>query len=141
MLVSTRPQQSLQLNRPRIAWSTRNKDFSRNSYQRFKSSEDIEPAPSDLDWREFRARLIKSEQQKIFTEDSSEKQRTGNAASTSYDSSSGTSLSSSTLWAHPLVLPEKGALLLAHPMMFLKSQQYFYTSIIVLLDHDETGSI
>eukprot|EP00955_Chlamydomonas_euryale_P048394 353950-Chlamydomonas_euryale.AAC.7 len=42
--------------------------------------------------------------------------------------------------ASPLFQPEKGSLLLAHPMMFTNSQQYFYQSVILLLDHDESGS-
>lgn len=78
---------------------------------------------SGLDWREFRARLVqaeKVEQQPPISE--------------------GSSTAPLAEWAHPLMLPEKGALLLAHPMMFLKSQQYFYLSIILLLDHDENGS-
>ena len=102
--------------------------------RRLHSSEDIEPSvPSDVDWREFRARLIQSELgQQNAKEEPPEKQRTGNEAASE--------TSSSTQWAHPLFQPEKGALLLASPMMFLQSQKYFYLSVILLLDHDATGS-
>ncbi len=44
------------------------------------------------------------------------------------------------IWAHSLPRPERGAVLLAHPLMFEQSQQYFHQAVILLLDHDSTGS-
>jgi hypothetical protein len=37
------------------------------------------------------------------------------------------------VWAHALPRPERGCLLLAHPMMFHSSQEYFYQAVILLL--------
>lgn len=65
----------------------------------------------DSDWRTFRAKLVAQER-------GTEQEQ----------------------WAHPIPKPEKGALLLAHPMMFSDSQTYFYQAVILLLDHDENGS-
>ena len=42
-------------------------------------------------------------------------------------------------WAHPTPEPAKGALLLASPLLFIDSQEYFYQSVILLLSHDKSG--
>lgn len=71
---------------------------------------------SDSDWREFRAKLVS--------------QSRGEAGS-SPDSGE---------WAHAIPKPERGALLLAHPMMFANSQRYFHRAVILLLEHGDRGS-
>lgn len=48
--------------------------------------------------------------------------------------------SSSGPWAHPIPTPEKGCLLLAHPMMFHSNQEYFFQAVILLLEHNDKGS-
>lgn len=91
-------------------------------------------AGADTDWREFRARLVASESARA------------SPASHPSSSTAGSSLSSSSLlddsgeWAHPLPAPEKGGLLLAHPLMFHSSQKYFHKSVIFLFEHGPEGS-
>lgn len=65
----------------------------------------------DTDWRSFRAKLVN---------------RTSNTTG--------------DVWAHSLPHPEKGCLLLSHPIMFTHSQTYFYQAVILVWAHDETGS-
>ncbi|KXZ56964.1 hypothetical protein GPECTOR_1g870 [Gonium pectorale] len=43
-------------------------------------------------------------------------------------------------WAHTISGPERGCLLLAHPLLFQQSQTYFHRAAILLLDHGERGS-
>ncbi|KAG2442426.1 hypothetical protein HXX76_002512 [Chlamydomonas incerta] len=71
---------------------------------------------SQSDWREFRAKLVSQS-------------RGQGPASTSADE-----------WAHIIPKPEKGALLLAHPLLFQNSQTYFHRAAILLLEHGDTGS-
>ncbi|GAX79744.1 hypothetical protein CEUSTIGMA_g7185.t1 [Chlamydomonas eustigma] len=88
---------------------------------------------ADTDWRTFRARLVA--QERMSSEDTS-------ALTTDIDDVNPQGLMEhGSLWAHSIALPERGALLLAHPLMFEQSQQYFHQAVILLLDHDETGSI
>lgn len=42
-------------------------------------------------------------------------------------------------WAHIIPKPEKGALLLAHPLLFQNSQTYFHRAAILLLEHGDNG--
>eukprot|EP00798_Chlamydomonas_sp_ICE-L_P002405 gene2405-8715_t len=74
---------------------------------------------ADTDWREFRAKLV--------------------ASGAGKDSSSFSS-GEKTEWAHSIPVPEKGAVLVSHPMMFGANQTYFNKAVILLLDHDEGGS-
>lgn len=55
-------------------------------------------------------------------------------------SSSSSFLNTDDVWAHPIILPEKGCLLLSHPIMFTNSQTYFFQSVILIWAHDDTGS-
>lgn len=40
------------------------------------------------------------------------------------------------LWAHPIVKPEAGCLLIAHPNAFTNSQQYFHRVVIFIFAHE-----
>lgn len=95
-------------------------------------------AGADTDWREFRARLVARE---------------GAASSLLWSSTSlaEPSISGSSVpapgvelregfWAHAVPGPEKGGVLLAHPLMFTTSQPYFRKSIIFLFEHGPDGS-
>lgn len=42
-------------------------------------------------------------------------------------------------WAHVIPKPEKGALLLAHPLLFQQTQTYFHRAAILLLEHGDLG--
>ena len=62
---------------------------------------DVMPvSASDTDWRDFRARLVAS-------------------------TSGRTDGSESEIWVHPVPRAEAGCVLLAHPLMFTNSQEYF----------------
>uniref|UniRef100_A0A7S0S201 YqgE/AlgH family protein n=1 Tax=Chlamydomonas leiostraca TaxID=1034604 RepID=A0A7S0S201_9CHLO len=85
----------------------------------------------DMDWREFRARLVAR---------TAPPDPFAGAASTS--GSAGQvqvqEPGAPGVWAHSIPKPEKGSLLLAHPMMFTNSQEYFFQAVILLLDHDNS---
>ncbi|PNH05041.1 hypothetical protein TSOC_008732 [Tetrabaena socialis] len=72
---------------------------------------------SQADWREFRAKLVSQ----------------GKGQGQAGPSTSGE-------WAHAISKPEKGAVLLAHPLMFRQSQPYFHRAVILLLEHGDSGS-
>ncbi|MEW5317256.1 MAG: hypothetical protein WDW38_008569 [Sanguina aurantia] len=81
---------------------------------------------ADSDWRAFRAKLVASN-------------RTPDVPGEG-DSMLLPASTSSSSWAHSIPLPEKGAVLMAHPLQFTDSQSYFYQAVILLLDHSENGS-
>jgi len=72
------------------------------------------------DWRSFRARLVRSGL------------NTGGLDAVPDQDQE--------LWAHPIVKPEAGCLLIAHPNAFTNSQQYFYRVVIFIFAHDAGGS-
>ncbi|KAJ9510191.1 hypothetical protein QJQ45_015666 [Haematococcus lacustris] len=93
-------------------------------------------ASTETDWREFRqvARLVASS-------------RAGSSLSPYSPQDSvlepghqQASLPLNGLWAHSIPGPEKGCLLLAHPLMFNSRQEYFFQSVILLLEHNDKGS-
>ena len=65
----------------------------------------------DTDWREFRARLILNSGANKATE-----LEPGTSGRPSVDAG---------FWAHSIPRPERGCLLIAHPLMFIQSQTYF----------------
>lgn len=44
-------------------------------------------------------------------------------------------------WAHPLVRPELGCLVLANQSTFTQQQQYFYCAVILVIQHDVDGTV
>jgi len=72
----------------------------------------------DMDWRAFRAQLVAAT-------------ATTDEANSSADSSATpapprpTSADGDALWAHRIAEPERGCLLVAHPLMFSNAQTYF----------------
>eukprot|EP00668_Euglena_longa_P017673 GGOE01022106.1.p1 GENE.GGOE01022106.1~~GGOE01022106.1.p1 ORF type:complete len:435 (-),score=39.68 GGOE01022106.1:201-1346(-) len=68
------------------------------------------------DWRNFRASLVKGDQH------ASASPRTGP-------------------WAHMLGIPEPGCLLVAQPQHFRFSQKYFQFAVVLLVEHDEEGTL
>lgn len=76
----------------------------------------------DTDWREFRARLV---------------------ASTYLDQNNGNNAAAETgdLWAHEIPVVEPGCLLLASPIYFTHSQQYFSQSVILVVAHGPEGTM
>jgi putative transcriptional regulator len=71
-----------------------------------------------MDWRAFRAQLVAAT-------------ATTDEANSSADSSATpapprpTSADGDALWAHRIAEPERGCLLVAHPLMFSNAQTYF----------------
>lgn len=83
------------------------------------------------DWREFRAKLVKSsERNTVFIGD----------AEYNEDSASSDAECVQDHWAHMLAHPEKGCLLLANPLMFTTAQTYFNKSVILVFSHGIDGS-
>uniref|UniRef100_A0A7I4F0M2 Uncharacterized protein n=1 Tax=Physcomitrium patens TaxID=3218 RepID=A0A7I4F0M2_PHYPA len=72
------------------------------------------------DWRAFRARLVRSGLGTGGLDSVQDEER--------------------ELWAHPIVQPEPGCLLIAHPNAFTESQQYFHRVVIFIFAHDAGGS-
>lgn len=91
--------------------------------QPINASEQDTPAssadPKTDDWREFRARLVAGDR--------------GQQGEVSTSTANGR-------WAHDVGKPEKGCLLVAHPLMFGSSQGYFSQAVIFLFEHDDTAS-
>lgn len=44
-------------------------------------------------------------------------------------------------WAHPLVRPELGCLVIAKENMFTQQQQYFYKAVAVVIQHGDDGTV
>jgi len=99
-------------------------------------------ASNDEDWRSFRARLIKKEQQGNLTSAPASSDAFPDSVSSTGASSSSSSSSAAAAagWAHPVPHPEPGSLLLAHPIMFGQSQTYFSRAVILLFEHGVEGS-
>jgi len=107
-------------------------------------------AGADTDWREFRAKLVgattataaaaAAEEEGTSTSTSSSSSSLAEAlrsrSPTSSPSASSSSSSSSKLWAHPLSRPERGCVLVAHPLLFTSTQTYFSKSVVFLIEHD-----
>lgn len=68
------------------------------------------------DWRAFRAKLVKGANNSVVDPKPDGR------------------------WAHALVEPEKGCLLIAHPTAFGSRQTYFNQAVIFLFEHDVDGS-
>ena len=114
LLSQHRNQQNHTTITPRASPSSRNN----NNHNQKKNTDDIpDTLPvigADTDWRTFRARLVAS-----------------TAIATTDDP-----------WAHSIPAPETGALLLASPLLFHTTQQYFRQSVILLVEHSpHRGSV
>jgi len=91
------------------------------------AGEGDEGTPAALeDWRDFRARMVALERME---------------AGETLSVPGGPSPNKDGLWAHVLGAPEKGSLLVAQPQWFRYSQQYFFQAVILLVQHDENGSL
>lgn len=44
-------------------------------------------------------------------------------------------------WAHPLIRPELGCLIIAKENLFTQQQQYFYRAVMLVIQHDEDGTV
>lgn len=76
-------------------------------------------ASAGTDWREFRAQLVANAAQQQREQQQSDGGGPGPAPrGASLDPGGG-------VWAHPIPQPEKGCLLIAHPLMFTSTQIYF----------------
>jgi|TARA_B110000259_G_scaffold20430_1_gene21294 hypothetical protein len=110
------------------------------------SKEDVAPA-LEGDWRDFRARLVSMES----TSGDSDSKTDGDETSKKVASASGSNLallkkqkhtlSGETPWAHVIGAPERGCLLIARGESFTGGQQYFHQAVILVLEHNEKGSM
>lgn len=47
----------------------------------------------------------------------------------------------SSRWAHPLVRPELGCLIIAKEDQFTQQQQYFYKAVALVIQHGDDGTV
>jgi len=119
---------------------------------------DDEPLPVVGDWREFRANLVAQSQVESVIDsledieegelesriDVERRSRVQKASGENIDllkKQGLSSLAENLPWAHPIAVPEKGCLLLANAFMFLGNQQYFNQAVVLLIEHNESGSM
>eukprot|EP00183_Erythrolobus_madagascarensis_P006797 CAMPEP_0185844386 /NCGR_PEP_ID=MMETSP1354-20130828/573_1 /TAXON_ID=708628 /ORGANISM="Erythrolobus madagascarensis, Strain CCMP3276" /LENGTH=346 /DNA_ID=CAMNT_0028544041 /DNA_START=113 /DNA_END=1153 /DNA_ORIENTATION=- len=91
---------------------------------------------SNRDWRAFRARLVAAE--------ASSKLSAGAASAISGPEPSvyaQTHMKDTSRWAHIVSNVERGCLLVAAPVGFQGSQAYFEQSVIVIIEHNEAGTV
>lgn len=73
------------------------------------------PTGADMDWREFRARLVA----RTAPPDPVAKAKSGGGGGGGDEGANKVGAGAADVWAHSIPAPEKGCLLLAHPLMFL----------------------
>lgn len=100
------------------------------------SGDDDSPTAAEIDWREFRARLVARS-----AAEAAERAREEQIESDAAEDQAVPEVRPEGSWAHPLVLPEVGALVIAKPGYFNQNQQYFNHAVILLLHHGEEGSM
>lgn len=80
----------------------------------------------EVDWRDFRARLLEREEQGVSQP----------------DGSIGRDGSSDVSWAYASPLIEQGSLLLARPgLHFALRQQYFHKAVVLIVEHSSEGDV
>ena len=87
----------------------------------------LSEGPAEDDWRAFRAQLVSLEQKASGSRAAPE------VAGPSRDLSK-------EEWVHPAIA-EPGCLLLANPVKFKGTQSYFARAVVLLVEHDDAGSI
>eukprot|EP00227_Mantoniella_beaufortii_P015131 CAMPEP_0197596210 /NCGR_PEP_ID=MMETSP1326-20131121/24570_1 /TAXON_ID=1155430 /ORGANISM="Genus nov. species nov., Strain RCC2288" /LENGTH=451 /DNA_ID=CAMNT_0043162673 /DNA_START=49 /DNA_END=1401 /DNA_ORIENTATION=+ len=113
------------------------------------SSDDMDAvAPAlEVDWREFRAKLISQEAVEAGTAvpltaaQSDELVLSASGENLELLRAQNPKLAAGKPWAHTIAAPEKGCLLLAAEDEFKLGQQYFHQSVILLLEQNEKGSM
>jgi putative AlgH/UPF0301 family transcriptional regulator len=81
-------------------------------------ADDVPPSLDGRDWREVRATLIAGGQEKL--------------------NESRAAASRAGFFAHPLAVPEEGALLASHPAFYRRGASYMTQSVIFLIKHGGT---
>jgi putative transcriptional regulator len=114
------------------------------------SSEDAEklPTPEDDvapalegDWRDFRARLVSMESGAGSSTDEEEKVEEASGPNLELLREQNPALAAEKPWAHVIGAPERGCLLVARGDNFTQGQQYFHQAVILMLEHNEKGSM
>lgn len=100
------------------------------------SNDDETPGNAQLDWREFRARLVARS-----AAEAEERQREEQLETDAAAEKAAPQVGPGGSWAHPLANPEIGSLVIAKPGYFNQNQQYFNHAVIFLLHHGEEGTM
>ena len=104
------------------------------------AEDDVAPA-LEGDWRDFRARLVSMESgvDSSADEDAAVEEASGPNLELLRDQNP--ALAAEKPWAHVIGAPERGCLLVARGDNFTQGQQYFHQAVILMLEHDEKGSM
>ena len=104
------------------------------------AEDDVAPA-LEGDWRDFRARLVSMESgvDSSADEDAAVEEASGPNLELLRDQNP--ALAAEKPWAHVIGAPERGCLLVARGDNFVAGQQYFHQAVILMLEHNEKGSM
>jgi putative transcriptional regulator len=104
------------------------------------AEDDVAPA-LEGDWRDFRARLVSMESGAGSSTDEEEKVEEASGPNLELLREQNPALAAEKPWAHVIGAPERGCLLVARGDNFTQGQQYFHQAVILMLEHNEKGSM
>ena len=104
------------------------------------AEDDVAPA-LEGDWRDFRARLVSMESGPGSSTDEAAAAEEASGPNLELLREQNPALAKEKPWAHVIGAPERGCLLVARGDNFTQGQQYFHQAVILMLEHDEKGSM
>ena len=104
------------------------------------AEDDVAPA-LEGDWRDFRAKLVSIESGVTDSVDETEKVEEASGPNLELLKTQNPKLAAEKPWAHTISAPERGCLLIARGDSFSAGQQYFHQAVILLLEHNERGTM
>ena len=118
-------------------------DSKESSASLLSSAEDDVAPALEGDWRDFRARLVSMESRKNAGSSTDEEEKVEEASGPNLPllREQNPALAAEKPWAHVIGAPERGCLLVARGDNFTQGQQYFHQAVILMLEHNEKGSM
>ena len=116
-------------------------DSKESSASLLSSAEDDVAPALEGDWRDFRARLVSMESGAGSSTDEEEKVEEASGPNLELLREQNPALAAEKPWAHVIGAPERGCLLVARGDNFTQGQQYFHQAVILMLEHNEKGSM
>ena len=116
-------------------------DSTESSASLLSSAEDDVAPALEGDWRDFRARLVSMESGAGSSTDEEEKVEEASGPNLELLREQNPALAAEKPWAHVIGAPERGCLLVARGDNFTQGQQYFHQAVILMLEHNEKGSM
>ena len=115
---------------------------SESSRESLLSSAEDDVAPAlEGDWRDFRARLVSMESGADSSADEDSAVEEASGPNLELLREQNPALAAEKPWAHVIGAPERGCLLVARGDNFVAGQQYFHQAVILMLEHNEKGSM